>query len=92
MKVTKPAETVEVCDICGQRDHLKDCDVCGRQFCLSHEGIVGQCWGFTCLCCECVEHESVQKICKRYADLLTPIFEERRATLVRLGKRIRCIN
>lgn len=86
MRTTLPEKTVEVCDFCHREGYLKECDVCGRSFCLTHEGIVGQCWGFTTLCRECCHRDAVKEICARYAKRLTAIYRQRNAALKRLRR------
>ncbi len=89
MKKTIPKKTVNVCDFCQHEGFLETCHVCGRQFCLSHQGIVGQSWGYTTLCHKCSERDDVQDVCCRYAKQLTPLFAERDDRLKRLPKRER---
>ena len=86
MRITKPAEIVEVCDFCQRSDLLATCHVCGREFCLSCRGHVIASWGFIVLCRECAEREDVFQVCNCYAEQLTPIFRERIAALKRLGQ------
>ena len=87
-RIEKPAQTVDVCDFCKREGQfLQSCDVCGREFCLIDEGTVTACWGFTQLCRECAGREDVQKICRKYADQLTPIYRKRKAALKRLEPR-----
>jgi hypothetical protein len=87
MKVTKPAETVEVCDFCQHTGYLQTCDVCGLEFCLSDEGTVFGSYGVTSVCRECSIRTDVMRVCHNYAKQLTPIFLRRNAALKRLGKR-----
>lgn len=84
MKKYIAAQDVEVCDLCHQKGFLQSCDVCGREFCLTHEGHVGQTWGFTQICCECAEREDVVAVCRKFAEKLTPIFTARDKVLKRL--------
>ena len=88
MKTTIPERTVEVCDRCRREGYLQTCEVCGAKFCLTCQGIVGQCWGFTELCRECAHRDDVKELCHFYAKQLTPIFKRRHEALVRLGKRL----
>jgi hypothetical protein len=87
VRITKPDETVDVCDFCQRPAYLQTCDVCGRQFCLSDEGRVAGSWGFTRLCRECDDRADVRRVCQRYAEQLTPVYRRRNAALKRLGKR-----
>ena len=84
MKIERPAETVEACDFCQRGGFLETCDVCEREFCLTCQGIVGQSWGFTCVCRECAAREDVIEVCKSYAEQLTPIFRRRKQALKRI--------
>ena len=86
MRTTIPQKTVEVCDFCNREGYLRECHVCGRSFCLVDEGLVGQCWGFTKLCCECSQRDDVGKICERYAKRLAPLYRQRERALKRLRR------
>jgi len=86
MKITKPAEEIEVCDFCSTGGYLQKCTVCGQQFCFHCEGSVMCSWGFFHLCEECVQREDVQKTIGRYTRQLTPIYEKRTKALKRLKR------
>lgn len=87
MKVLRPAEEREVCDLCGADAYLQQCTVCGKMFCLVCDGVVPASWNFTTLCKRCADREDVQKCCEEYAKRLTPIFKAREVALRKLGKR-----
>jgi hypothetical protein len=89
MKITKPAETVEVCDFCRCAGTLETCDVCGLEFCLSDQGHVPGSYGHHRICHDCCIRDDVQDICIRYGKGLMAIFRSRDAALKRLGKRVR---
>jgi hypothetical protein len=85
-----PARQVDVCDSCGRGPgfHLQKCWVCGCDFCLTCQGQVTQCYGFTRLCCKCAELDKVKQVCHKFAKQLMPIFMARDEALKRLrGKR-----
>ena len=88
MRKTIPEKTVEVCDLCGRDACLRTCQVCGRQLCLVCEGTVAGSWGFLDICRDCSDLDDVRALCAKYADKLTPIFQQRQEALRRLGKTI----
>ncbi len=88
MKITRPAQTVEVCDICRVSSRfLQTCDVCGNQFCLSCEGTVAASWGFTRICRDCAKADVVRAVCAKFAKRLTPIYRAREKALRKLQPR-----
>jgi hypothetical protein len=88
MKITKPSAEVEVCDLCHREDcYLQTCAACGKEFCLTCEGTMGGSYGFVYVCRDCSRREDVKKICQRYSDRLSPIFQERQQKLRRLRKK-----
>lgn len=88
MKQAKTIKTVNVCSFCQQEGYLQICDICGKSFCISDQGIVPGCWGYTSICRDCANRKDVIKICERYAAELNNIYLNRNAELKRLGKRL----
>jgi hypothetical protein len=84
MKITKPAEEIEVCDHCQRGGYLQTCIVCERQYCLlCHTTIIG-CWVDTQICKGCSVRDDVKRVVARYAKQITPIIKKRTAALKRL--------
>ena len=84
MKVQRPATEIDVCDLCGSPGYLTLCVVCDSEYCLRCQGMVPQSWGFTDLCQRCAGRDDVRRVCREYADRLTPIYEERSRALASL--------
>lgn len=86
MKIRIPAKTVEVCYICHHEGFLENCTVCKRKYCIVHESTVAGSYGFTHVCRNCGQRQDVQDVCQRYAERLTPIFNQRQTALKKLPK------
>lgn len=84
MKITKPAEMVEVCDRCQCAGYLETCIVCGKQYCLSCRGMIAGCWVSPDICRSCAEREDVITVVKTSATMITPIIQNR-------DKKLRCL-
>ena len=81
MKVTLPAEDIEVCDRCRRDGYLQQCPVCGGQFCLTCHGIIAGCWVDPDVCRGCARRPDVQAVVERHAAAITPIIKRRTADL-----------
>lgn len=87
MKITKPREVVEVCDICRRGGFLQTCVVCGQRYCLTCHHAMSGSWVSPDICEECAKRDDVIAMVARYAKQITPIIKKRTAALVRLGKK-----
>lgn len=81
MAKVKINKTVEVCDFCGRDGYLQTCIRCGRRYCLTDHAIVAGCWVKPDVCRDCGGDEVVKEICRKYADLITPILKKRDSAL-----------
>lgn len=81
MKVTRPEETVQVCDFCERDGYLERCLVCGKEYCLTCRGIITGCWVQPRVCRECCRREDVSRLVAEYAGKITPIIEARHEAL-----------
>lgn len=84
--ITKPAETIEVCDTCGRDGYLKECVSCGGMYCLVHEGIIPGCMIEPGVCVGCSDIEEVKAIVAEYAAPMIELRNERREKLRMLQK------
>lgn len=79
MKIKKPAEEVDVCDLC-QRETgslLTQCIICGKEYCFSCNAYFPGCWVRPNVCKKCGGKNDVISIVGKYADKITPIIRER---------------
>lgn len=81
MKVTKPAEEIEVCDICHRDAYLQTCIVCGGRYCLTHQAIIPGCWVKPIVGRCCQDRDDVQAIVARFSERITPMIEARAVAL-----------
>lgn len=86
MKIHKPEREVEVCDRCHREGFLQECLVCGGQYCLTCDAIMAGCWVSPRVCRRCGGRPDVQRVVTEAAERITPIIEERRASLSALPK------
>lgn len=88
MKIpAKPAQEVEVCDICHNDGILRDCPACGGKYCITTcEAIIGGCWVHPMVCRKCGNNEGVRKIVLDHANQITPIIEARTKAMKSLNR------
>lgn len=68
MKVERPSETVDACDLCHrQKIYLKKCIVCGKDYCLSCEAIMSGCMHQPDVCEGCGREKNVIQVVVKYA-------------------------
>lgn len=85
MKITKPAEEVDACDLCqAEKKYLQVCVVCGSEFCLMCKGTVPGCWYPPRICKRCQSRDDVIAVVDMFSDEITPIIQNRRRALARL--------
>jgi len=88
MRVTKPAEEIEVCDFCGRDTFLQTCLVLKNRkryrYCLTCDGKIAGCWVQPNICRECQDREDVKSVVSEYAKQITPIIRKRDEELKRL--------
>lgn len=85
MKITKPAEEIEVCDICRHDGYLQQCVFCARDYCLTCKALIYACWVEARVCEKCGEIDEVGELVRRFSKDITPIIKARRMALLAMG-------
>ena len=66
MKIKKPEQEIEVCDVCQRDGYLQMCQICHGQFCLTHRAILPGCFVSVDVCEPCGKREDVQAVIDRF--------------------------
>jgi len=78
MKITRPAEEVELCDVCHRESTYFDtCKSCARRYCITCDGKITGCIHRLDICRICETDKRVNDIAKKYAPLLSDILRKR---------------
>lgn len=79
MKRRIPAQTVEVCDICGRDGYLQTCLACGGRYCLLHNAYISGCIHSCDVCRKCSDDKRVIAVARKFAPRITRILKLRDA-------------
>lgn len=80
MKRKRPAEVVDVCDICERESSslfLEKCKACGKEYCVTCRAIISGCVHTVDVCMKCSHREEVRIIAKKYAPRIQRILDKR---------------
>jgi hypothetical protein len=85
MKIKKPEEEIEVCDICQCGGYLKTCIVCHGQYCLSHQAILPGSYVQSSVCEKCGKRDEVMAVIDRFRPTIKTLVDNRNADLSNLA-------
>lgn len=86
MKIERPSEIVEVCDLCQrQKIYLKKCIVCGKDYCLLCESVIPGCMHQPGICKDCGGDQYVKDVVLKYSKDILNIVNRRDQELKNWG-------
>ena len=85
MKIIKPEEEIEVCDVCQRDGYLTTCLVCAGKFCLIHRAVLPGCFVTADVCTRCEKREDVEAVIDQFKPTFRVLVDNRDAALSSLA-------